>query len=319
MGILKNLKTWYECKKSGRMDEYKQYKEMIDYKEKDIKRFEGYIEDCKTRLEKLRSRGYVENSKEIIDTKNDLQRWIYCLDETKAEIEFLRPNFKEDICYREIKTREPFIQDLKNANVDKLGLVFHGTPVYFAKEILETGKITSSADRYDGYIKSTDRKGEISVSDIDSLSRTLTFFSALGAHVHCLPSGCIFALHPKDDKDFNKGQSLMSSVDFKKNPEQLYGIFTTPENIPYVKSWLEKAGLDSNLAYDFDGFVQAVSKSSKALESNNKLDNSLKVSNEVIQEIENRSHSEQNNQQLSTDENSKTSEIEDVERDNEVK
>ena len=294
MGILKNFKTWFDCKRTGRMDEYKNYKIMIESHRKDIIRFEGYIEDATKRLENLKSRGYAEDSKEVTDAKENLQRWVYALDEAKLELEYIRPNTKDDIEYRANNTGEKFIEALRQVKSDDLNLVFHGTPIYFAREILKTGKISSSADRYDGYVKSTDLPGEISVSDMDSLERTLDFFSGIASYQHCLPGGCIFAMHPKDDKDFNKAQSIMSSVDFKKNPEQLYGIFTTPENIPSVKKWLGELGLNQDLVYDFEGFVQAVKKTSKGIDGDNKLYNSIKVSEEVVKEVENRSHGNTN-------------------------
>ena len=36
----------------------------------------------------------------------------------------------------------------------------------------------------------------------------------------------------------------MKTVDLSQNPEQLYGIFTTPENIDRVSTWMQEAGLD---------------------------------------------------------------------------
>ena len=47
----------------------------------------------------------------------------------------------------------------------------------------------------------------------------------------------------------------MESVNFKEHPEQFYGIFTTDENLPAVKDWVEKAGLDPDKAYNFQGFL----------------------------------------------------------------
>lgn len=290
MGIWSNFKTWLDCKRTGRMDEYQHYKRMIEHKQDDIKRFEQYIENTKERLEYLKQHGYSENSSEYKYAQEQLQRWRYELDATNLQIQFLRPNTKEDIEYRQNNTGDEFVNKLRGVISPELNLVFHGTPVYFAKEILKSGKITSSADRYDGYIKSTDMSGEISVSDIDSLPRTLDFFSGMASYQHCLPGGCIFAMYPKDDKDFDKKASIMSNVDFRKNPEQLYGIFTTPENIPNVQKWLDEIGLDPYLVYDFEGFIKAVQKTSRGFESNKKLENSIGVSQDIIQAVEERSH-----------------------------
>ena len=290
MGIWSNFKTWFDCKRTGRMDEYQKYKRSIELKQSDIKRFEKYIEDNKQRLEYLKQHGYSENSSEYRYAKEQVQRWIYSLDAAKLEIQYLRPNFQEDIEYRQNNTGDEFVKNLREVMSPELKLVFHGTPIYFAREILRSGKITSSADRYDGYLKSSDISGEISVSDIDSLSRTLDFFSGMASYQECLPGGCIFAMFPKNENDFNKKQSIMSNVDFRENPEQLYGIFTTPENVPNVQKWLEELGLDPNLVYDFDGFTKAVKKTSRGLESEHKLEDSIGVSQEIVQAVEDRSH-----------------------------
>ena len=289
MGIWSNLKTWLECKRSGRIEEYQEYKKVLEIMKNDIARFEQYIISANKRIDDLRERGYAEDSKEMREARDELHRWEYCLDEAKLEIQFIRPNFQEDIEYRDHNTGTKFIEALKEAKSPELNLVFHGTPIYFAKEIIRTGKISSSADRYDGYIKSTDTSGEISVSDMDSLSRTLNFFSGMVSYMHCLPAGCVLAMFPKDDNDFNKKQSTMSNVDFRQNPEQLYGIFTTPENIPNIQRWLNEVGLNPNLVYDFEGFIEAVKKTSKGL-NGNKFKNTCGVSQEVVQAVEQLSH-----------------------------
>lgn len=112
---------------------------------------------------------------------------------------------------------------------------FHGTPIYYAEQIIKSGNISSTADRYDGYIKSTDMKGEISASNIDTIDRTINYFSDMTSYQRSLPAGCIFALLPRDKEDAEYGHDMMHSVDFRQNPEQLFGVFTTPENIDQVK------------------------------------------------------------------------------------
>lgn len=74
--------------------------------------------------------------------------------------------------------------------------------------------------------------------------------------IHGLPCGCIFALNPRTQKDKElKQYDAMESVNFREHPEQLYGVFTSKENIPNVKEWLENAGFSPDLAYTFKGFL----------------------------------------------------------------
>lgn len=63
----------------------------------------------------------------------------------------------------------------------------------------------------------------------------------------------MFALtpNPETDTDF---PNVMKAVDFKKDPSRLFAIFTTPENTPKVKKWINEAGLDSDKVYTFEGF-----------------------------------------------------------------
>lgn len=125
--------------------------------------------------------------------------------------------------------------------------------------------------------------GEISASTVKTFSRTLNFFSDMVAHQRSIPAGCIFAMFPKDKEDATYGADLLHSVNFKENPEQLFGIFTTPENIERVKEWMNESGLDSNLVYTFEGFLEAVKEKSNIIDNNKNeanIENNLEDSTE---------------------------------------
>ena len=53
---------------------------------------------------------------------------------------------------------------------------------------------------------------------------------------------------------------LIGNVSFKENPERLYSIITTPENIERVTEWAEKANIDLSKIHDFDGFIQEIGR-----------------------------------------------------------
>lgn len=78
-----------------------------------------------------------------------------------------------------------------------------------------------------------------------------------------LPAGCIFVLLPRDEEDAKTGETsmLMGNVDFKAEPDRLYGIITTPENLERVSQWAQEYGVDlTDKLHDFDGFIKSLEK-----------------------------------------------------------
>lgn len=264
MGMFDELRLKNKYKKEGRLEEYESYKAHLQSVQADIIRFTKYISDAQRNFESIKQK-YPEGSREYNYAKDQIDRWKYELDKTKLMVNFVRPNSEQDIEYRNRQCEE-FIPKLQSVISPSLDLRFHGTPIFLAEQIIRSGGITSTADRYDGYISSTDRQGEISASNIDSLGRTINFFSDMVAYDRSLPAGCIFAVYPKDAEDANYGHDLLHSVDFRQNPEQLFGIFTTPENIPNVQNWLIESGFEPNLVYTFEGFIEAVKQKSNEID-----------------------------------------------------
>ena len=232
----KDEKYRKECVSTGRMKEYETYKSHLNIAKADIIRFKGYIE-----------KGL------------NPQRWQYELKNVEKSIPFIRPNDPKDIEYREY-WREIFGEQLQRIAPENLDLRFHGTSIYNTKAILESGGIFSSVDINDGYRASTDMSGEISATSIPTINRTLYgWFADMGSHIKSLPCGCVFVLVPRTEKDqMLKKQDGMESVDFRKHPEQLYGIITTDENRENVREWLEAASLDKDLVTNFEGFLERI-------------------------------------------------------------
>ena len=202
-------------------------------------------------------------SKEYNEAFIQTERWRYHIEENLA-LKFIRPNSQSDMEYRIYQYNE-FTEKLQSSISKNLDLRFHGTPIYFAEQIIKTKTITSTADRYNGYIKSTDRNGEFSASSVQTLGDTINFFSDIQAYHRSLPCGCIFALFPKGPEDY-EFPNLMKTVDFSQNPEQLYGVFTTPENIDRLSTWMQKAGLDSSKVYTFESFLEQVQETSRLID-----------------------------------------------------
>ncbi len=286
------LKRIYQS--TGRMKEYEEYKQAIELEKSDINRYSKYLKDASQKFQTVQ-KNFPEDSKEYISARDEMYRWKYTLDESMLSFKYIRPNSQEDIEYRK-RNMNNFTTELKKVLSSNLDLRFHGTPIYFAEQIIKSGTISSSADRYDGYINSTDRMGEISVSDIESLDRTINFFSDMAAYQRNLPAGCIFAILPNGTQDeCMRKQSLMPSINFKQNPEQLFGVFTTPENVKNVKEWMQKSGFNENLAYTFEEFLQVVKETSQTIDENvtvqskaqkNKLEETTKSPNDKENDME---------------------------------
>ena len=281
MNITDKFKLWYKYKLTGNMEEYKSYKKAVEAKQSDIDMYNKNLSQATQNFQDIQQR-FSKDSREYTYAKEEMFRWKYTLDEAKLALQYIRPNSKEDIEYRE-KTANNYADELKKVLSPNLDLRFHGSPIYFTEQILKSGYISSTADRYDDYIKSTDNVGEISVSDRNSIDRTIQFFSDMSAYMRHLPCGCIFAILPNEIEDPSMREaSLMSSVNFRQNPEQLFGIFTTPENIEQVKGWMNQYGFNADLAYTFEEFLEVVKKKSIEIDSQIQFKNNQNVNIESL-------------------------------------
>ena len=238
---------------------------------KDRKLLQRNIELCDRELEKAKNnleitkKKYGRKSIEYRNAYIEVQRYRYEYERLQLASRFIRPNNEEDILYRRAKISS-FDKELRNVISKELDLRFHGTPIYFAEQIIKSGEISSSADRYGGYISSTDPEGEFSVSDISNLYNTIALYTDLTAYQKSLPCGCVFALFPAGMED-EMYPGLMYNVNIKRNPDQLFGIFTTPENIMRVRNWMQEAKLDSEKVFTFEEFKQFVQEQSELINS----------------------------------------------------
>lgn len=183
----------------------------------------------------------------------------YALSQVEDQIEFLRPANDKDMEYR-LRQYNEFAKKMEDLVPDDLQLRFHGCPIYTAKHILESGELSSSVDRL-GVETSYDTEGQVSVTTKDTLDTTIHGYTHLSDNSY-LPAGCVFVVLPKDEMDAKAGDSmLMGNVDFKSEPDRLYGIITTPENIERVSQWAKANGIDlSDKLYDFDSFAKTFDK-----------------------------------------------------------
>lgn len=259
MSVFSKIKETFLFKNKTESPEITLYKECVAANFVDIQRYRKYTEDASHKVYEYRISGYTNKNELFREALENFHRFNYALYEAEKITDFIRPNTPEDIEYRN-SWQSQFSKRLKEILPENSNLRFHGTPIYFAKEIIKSGGISSSADRFNGYIKSTDNKGEISVSDINGLSRTINYYLDLDSYQRCLPAGCLFVLIGDGQTETQKNRSTMYNVDFKRTPEKLLSIITTPENIPNVKEWLVEANLSKELVCSFEDFIENIEK-----------------------------------------------------------
>lgn len=218
------------------------------------------LEKAKEKYEKIKSDSTIDRkelrleiAQKTINTKKN------ALEQIENQLEFLRPSSQEDMNYR-LKQYNEFSKQVKSEVPDDLHLCFHGCPIYAAKQIIKDGEISSSVDRI-GSETSYDVSDQVSVTTKNTIETTVQGYTGLTGNYN-LPAGCIFVILPKDESEIKSSETsmLIGNVSFKENPERLYSIITTPENIERVTEWAEKANIDLSKIHDFEGFIQEIGK-----------------------------------------------------------
>lgn len=176
------------------------------------------------------------------------------LSNQKGKLQFIRPNFPEDIAYREKQISE-FSHNAKKILSDFKLLLFHGTPIYNTPKIIQSGQIVSGKDLW-GFATSGDPAGQFSVTTKDNIRDTVLGHSDLNAFIGFLPAGVIFAFYAKDETEYQMAQKegRVHNINFKENPKRIHSLITTPENIKRVQEWLNKNDFDFPVC-DYNGFI----------------------------------------------------------------
>lgn len=238
----KERKLKKECIKDGRKPEYDEYIDQQKRLQRDINMYKRF------KAEGREGTG---------------DRWQYDIDNRQGALKFIRPNYENDINERN-KWEVEFPKEVKRILDDSAGLRFHGTSIYNAENIIKTGIITSTIDRYNGYETSSDQSGVFSaatVSTIDILFAESGGYGGLKDYKVCLPCGCTFVFKNRDDDDREKEKAFqMKAINFKEHPEQIYGIITSSENIPNVRQWMSSSGYDPALVTGFQGFIDKIKR-----------------------------------------------------------
>lgn len=251
MSIFGELQEKMRYKKTK---EYQSYLESLKLNKEDITRCFNTYQEYKKKLEALVASGS-NDEKMKQHYYNEMQRWYYEWQKQKLETEFIRPNNQEEIEQR-IRIANNLSKNLKEVLGENSTLRFHGTPIYMAKQIINSGNISSTADRYDGYIRSTDEAGFCSASTIENIDTTVIGFTDFASFQRDLPCGVLFVLKEKDGDEEYRYYNAMKNVDFIERPEQLVGICCTDEVKNMVSEWCNLKGVDVNKVFTYDEFIE---------------------------------------------------------------
>lgn len=222
-----------------------------------MNKFQEKCEFLKLKIQQTESQ--IKTVLENITSDLLLSELKFRLSNQKGKLEFIRPNTPEDIHYREKQIHE-FSQKINKASPNQNMIVFHGTPIYNAKKIIQTGKIVSGKDLW-GFSTSGDPAGQFSVTTKDNIRDTILGHSDLNAFIGFLPAGVIFVINSQSEQEYQmaKIKGRIFNVNFKENPERIHSLITTPENITLVQNWLKQ----NNYSYpvcDYDSFIVHIPK-----------------------------------------------------------
>ena len=227
-----------------------------------------------------RQKGFLKNS--ILP--DEINRLKVQISNDEKQLNFYRPDSKE---FEEYKNNvfKTFNKEICEKIPDDLHLLFHGTTIFFAKDIIEDGGIFSPGERN---IKSDiTAPGNIWVTSKYSaigLYTTLSY-TFLENRDKFTPPGCVFVLKTDEETEVKAGKNLITtSVSFKENPEALFSIITTPENKEMVKGWCEENDIDINKVQDFESFEQMLQDRNNSENKRNDFVEGLKV--DVVPSIE---------------------------------
>jgi len=191
--------------------------------------------------------------------REELLELQFRLSNQKGKLQFIRPNTSRDISYRE-KQISRFAQSIQNILPASKHLVFHGTPIYNAVKIIQSGQIISGRDLW-GFATSGDPAGQFSVTTKSNIRDTILGHSDLNAFIGFLPAGVIFVIHAKDEQEYTMAQRKghIFNINFYNNPQRIHSLITTPENIDRVRMWL-KQNQYRYPVFDYNDFITSTQK-----------------------------------------------------------
>lgn len=228
--------------------------------------FEFKYDKIKAKIEELQNNLEI-NKNNLKNSSSEREINLYqrrindCLDRIiilKSKLTYMRENNKDDLEERN-KIRKTYSKLIKEMIPDDTPIVFHGVNnIGVVEQIIKSGGLFSCDDRG---ISDRSFASGIDVSYKNNISVTLEF--ADPSINDFMPYGAIFVFKPLDseiDRVIKTGESTevlggLSSVNFRNEPDRLYGIITTTENLARVKEWCKKYGFDDKKVFTHKEFL----------------------------------------------------------------
>ncbi len=206
------------------------------------------LEEYKEELKKISA----DNNQRLIDFYvRRINRQFDLINKIDYKLKYMRDNNKEDLDNRN-KIIKEYSKLIKKIIPDNIPIVFYGiNNIGIVKEIIKNGLL----------IKENDNKSletQIEVTYKNNVRSSLELADP-GSYSY-MPYGVIFAFKPLEselDNVYKTSDSvLINSFNIKDEPNRLYSIITTKENIPKVKKWCLEYGIDSDKVNTHDEFLK---------------------------------------------------------------
>ena len=219
------------------------------------------VEKTKARIVSLRAKmSEAKNERILNHIKQQIADAKRTLRIQEGLVEFARIPNVEDVDYR-ANIFNWFPKKVREVVPDDLPLVFHGTGIIGeVRQIIKTNGLLTPEQRGESM---TSFATEIDVGAKTNISVPCEFAEPNSRY--WIPYGAIFAFLPRPeevDKVNRTGDSTevfggVSGVNFKQEPERLFGIITSPENIKRVQTWCEEYGLDGSKVMTHNDFIES--------------------------------------------------------------
>ena len=176
----------------------------------------------------------------------------------KYKKEYMRENNIDDLKERDT-IRKTYAKLIKEMIPDGTPIVFHGVSnIGVVEEILKSGGLLSCEEQG---ISNRSFASDIDVCYKDNIRVSLEF--ADSSSNEYMPYGAVIAFRPLDTeidrvirtKDSTEVLGGVSSVNFRDEPDRLYGIITTKENLTRIKKWCLKYGIDHEKVFTHKQFL----------------------------------------------------------------
>ena len=177
----------------------------------------------------------------------------------RAYCEFMRIPPDETDMQARADILHSFPKQVKECFKGDFPIVFHGTNnIGTVREILKTGGLLTPEQRG---VEMKSFASQIDVTYKDDIHVSCEF--AEPGRASFMPYGAIFAFKPQDDEVENVVSTGNSSevaggvngVSFREEPDRLYGIITTPENLERVKGWCNEHGIVDDKVFSHESFI----------------------------------------------------------------